>query len=88
MLPRYIDADKFEVFHATVPFGYDMDSFIAGTDAVLEAIDEAQTVNVREVILCRDCKFRQKTFCRRQTRLNTVYTTPNDFCSHAERKQT
>lgn len=46
---RPIDADKFEVVGGYVPEGYDVDSYLAGNNEILEMIDNAPTIDVVSV---------------------------------------
>ena len=55
-MPRYIDAEKFEVIGGKVPESYDVDSYLAGCKEILEMIDSAPTVDAVEVIRCRNCE--------------------------------
>jgi hypothetical protein len=43
---RPIDADKFEVVSGNVPDKYDVDSYLAGNNEILEMIDNAPTIDV------------------------------------------
>lgn len=46
---RLIDADKFEVVSGNVPDEYDVDSYLAGNNEILEMIDNAPTVDAEIV---------------------------------------
>ena len=56
-MPRYIDADKFEVIGGSVPEGYDAESYLAGCKEILEMIDAAPTIDAVEVVRCGGCKW-------------------------------
>ena len=45
-MPRYIDAEKFDLFAATVPNGVDIKSFMVGVDAVINKINKTPSEDV------------------------------------------
>ena len=49
-MPRYIDAEKFDVVSSAVPDGLDPDSYCAGMDFVLQKIETAPTENVISIV--------------------------------------
>ena len=55
-MPKYIDADAFEVFGYTSQDG----TFDDGVQFVLEKLDEQPTADVVEVVRCKDCKYGER----------------------------
>lgn len=53
------------------------------TLGVLAATDRTPAADVREVVLCRDCKYYNDETCDRWS--DGTYLKPNDFCSRAAR---
>ncbi len=59
-MSRLIDAEPFEVFMTNYK-GYDMESYMAGVEAVLEAIDNAPTIEpVKGKWITNDCILNRK----------------------------
>lgn len=61
---RLIDADKFEVVGGKVPEGYDVDSYLAGNNEILEMIDNAPTVDAVPVVHGHWIEVRDKYNCK------------------------
>ena len=59
---------------------YDHDEFSVGY--VVGIIKEQPSVDVEEIVRCKDCKYYRECGCQRAF----VYPEPDDFCSRGERK--
>lgn len=49
-MPRYIDAEKFDVVSSAVPDGMDPDSYCAGMEFMLQKIETAPTEKVISIV--------------------------------------
>lgn len=57
--------------------------------ALLREIDEIPTANVREVVLCKDCKHYDRDQCyhpRHERHQQAIPQFPDDYCSYGEKK--
>lgn len=89
--PDLIDRSQFAVYSGTVPAGMDVGSYIAGANAVLEAIDKLKAVDAVPVVRCKDCIHSEPLF---QFMPNgTLFCNTHDlpfpadgFCSRGVRK--
>lgn len=57
--------------------------------ALLREIDEIPAADVREVVLCKDCKHYDRDECyhpRHERHLQSIPQSPDDFCSYGEKR--
>lgn len=66
--------------------------FVYGVESVIEFIKDLPTVDVAEVVRCRDCKFRKTEDCAMHYECEcgqqNSWETDNDFCSFGKRRMT
>ena len=80
-MARYIDADVLKWRY--IPLIIQPEEFVTKSD-----IEKAQTVDVVQVVRCKDCKHNSlnrvsgNAFCDLGIGLSQIY----DFCSHGERR--
>ena len=71
-------------------YGTDRDRFDAW-QGIIDALEAVKTADVKEVILCRDCKHNVRTVANGIVicfeRHGMVRPTENDFCSYGERRE-
>ena len=84
---RPIDASLFAVYSFKTPDGYDDDSYTAGVVRVLEDMDEAPTLDYKDLVPQGewiDCRGGDATCSRCGIRQKAVYDDDNEqhFCGH------
>ena len=84
-MPRYIDADALlkdieESVVFTVRTGQKSPE-IRGANKIVDRIKSAPTVDMQEVVRCKDCRHWNNGDCYR-----LELSKPDDFCSYGERK--
>ena len=88
-MPRLIDAEKLAEYKASGVS--DLTEWQKGwNDAIDTIMGETPTVDAEPVVRCKDCKFwhTEGQYCDRfGVMWEEFYTSPNDYCSWAERRE-
>lgn len=81
-MSRYIDAEKLGIGTAR-PEAFVRPEYALGWNSAIEIIKNAPTVDVVEVVRCKDCKCYKKHFCNEFG----DYVTDYEFCSRGEKRE-
>ena len=94
-MSRYIKLEDLQKFPIRIDH-YDKENgnehFVYGVETVLEYAEHLPTVDVVEVVRCKDCIYYKSNSCfNRQWNLESSTEIPfvgeNDFCSYGERSE-
>lgn len=90
-MSNLIDRDAFEVVGGFVPEGYDVESYLAGNEEILDMIDAAPVIDAVPIVRCGECKHRRKPLYPHPTLvwcpLIEHHRSPDWFCADGKKEE-
>ena len=92
---KYINTDELKAFIDAGKYRNPCERVFSEND-IIDMVNEMPPADVVEVVRCKNCKYREKSFygnrrdyCEKRSTLeHTEYVNPTDFCSKGDRKET